>query len=374
MRGSTRKRGQTWTALWDHHDPATGQRRQKSKGGFRTQREAQTHLAKVVTAIGEGGYSEPSKQPLGEFLRDEWLPAVRNTVRILTATSYEDNVRGYLLPADIAGVPLRSLSPGHVNALLDQLERQGLSVGTRRLIHAVLRRALNDAVRWGKLARNPVPLVKPPAAERGKARAWTESELRRFLEHVEHDRLFALYRVGATTGMRRGELLGLTWLNTDLDGGRLTIAQQLLPIPGGVMFGPPKSKRSERTIVIDAETVEALRRHRDAQRLERDLAADAYEDRDLVFADELGRPIHPQQASVWFRKHRKAAGIPTGSLHVLRHTATTIALVSGVPLHVVAARLGDDPNTMLAVYAHLLPQSDAAAAEALASALAPRSR
>jgi len=106
--------------------------------------------------------------------------------------------------------------------------------------------------------------------------------------------------------------------------------------------------------VLDADTVDALCEHRDAQQLKRALAGDAYIDQDLVFADELGGPIHPQRLTQWFRKHRKAAGIPTGTLHILRHTAATLALTSGVPVH-IAARLGDTPQTVLGTYAHLLP-------------------
>ena len=106
-----------------------------------------------------------------------------------------------------------------------------------------------------------------------------------------------------------------------------------------------------------------------AQRLERDLAGAAYEDHDLVFADELGRPIYPTRLGEWFVKARKAAGIPTGTLHTLRHSAATIALTESVPLHIVAARLGDDPKTVLATYAHLLPHSDSMAAETVAAVL-----
>jgi integrase len=167
--------------------------------------------------------------------------------------------------------------------------------------------------------------------------------------------------------MRRGELLGLTWLALDLEAGTLRVDQQLVPTRGGVSFGPPKSKRSRRTVAIDAETVEALRLHREAQLLERNFAGDAYVDRDLVFADELGGPIHPQRLTEAFMKHRKAAGLLAGTLHILRHTHGSLALTSGVPLHVMAARLGDRPETILRTYAHLLPTSDAEAAEQVAA-------
>jgi integrase len=368
MRGSTRKRGSTWTAYWDlPPDVETGERRQKTKGGFKRQKDCEAFLATVVTSVNDGAYVEPSKAPLAAYMATEWLPAVRGQLRPLTARKYAQIVRTHIKGRDIGAVPLRALNPGHVNALYGELADAGLSAATRRLVHAVLRRALQDAVRWEKIKRNPATNATPPALPRSRAQAWTASELRRFLEHAEGDRLAALWRLAATTGMRRGELLGLTW--QALDGGRLSVAQQLVPTRGGATFGPPKSRRSERTIALDTDTVEALDQHRAVQVLERDLAGPAYQDQDLVFCNELGQPIYPTRLGERFHERRKAAGIPTGSLHTLRHTSATLALTNGVPLHVVAARLGDDPKTVLGVYSHLLPNSDEMAAETLASVL-----
>ena len=113
-------------------------------------------------------------------------------------------------------------------------------------------------------------------------------------------------------------------------------------------------------------------RHRGAEHgelLERDLAGPAYADRDFVFCDELGGGIHPSRLTTGFARHRKAAGISTGTLHTLRHTAAILALTARVPVHIVAARLGDNPTTVLSTYAHLLPQSDEIAAESVAAAL-----
>jgi integrase len=142
-----------------------------------------------------------------------------------------------------------------------------------------------------------------------------------------------------------------------------------VPTRGGVSFGPPKSSRSRRTVALDPETVRVLHHHRETQLLERDFAGDAYQDGDLVFCDQLGNPIHPQRLTEWFSQQRRAAGIPTGTLHVLRHTCGTLALTNGVPVHIVAARLGDRPEQILSTYAHLLPQSDELAAERIAALL-----
>jgi len=371
MRGFTRRRGKTWTAYWDIYDPQTGDRRQSSKGGFARQKDAESHLELVVPQVKAGIYSEPSKEPLGRFLQHEWLPAMSGTVRPLTHDNYSKVVDRYVVRRDIGAVPLCSLSPGSLTGLYGELERDGLSPGTRRLVHAVLGRALRDAKRWGKIARNPAADASPPAKPKSTAIAWSARELGAFLAHVADDRLSALWRLAATSGARRGELLAVTWRALDLDRARLQIDQQLIPTPGGATFGPPKSERSERTIALDPDTVQALRRHRDTQLLERDLAGSAYEDGDLVFCDELGHPYQPKWLTDRFRRLRKATGISTGSLHILRHTSATLALTANppVPLHIVAARLGDDPTILLGVYAHLLPRSDIQAAEAVAAIL-----
>jgi len=185
--------------------------------------------------------------------------------------------------------------------------------------------------------------------------------------YVRSDRLYALWRLAATTGMRRGELLGATWLALDAAGGKLRIEQQLVPTRGGVSFGPPKSNRSRRTIALDEETLAALEDHRQAQLVERAVGGDAYVDNDLIFCDELGGPIYPTRLGEAFQRNRKVAGVTSGTLHVLRHTHATLALTNGVPVHVVAARLGDRAETVLRTYAHLLPQSDVEAAAQVAA-------
>jgi integrase len=321
----------------------------------------------VITQVAEGVYVEPSKERLAAFLRDQWLPGIQASVRPLTHDNYSKVVERYVRRRDIGSVPLRSLSPAHLNALYAELANDGLAPGTRRLVHATLSRALGDARRWGRIARNPASDATPPARPKGTATAWTARELRTFLAHVEDDRLFALWRLASTTGMRRGELLAVTWRALDLDGARLQIDRQLLPT---MEYGPPKSQ--SRTISLDAGTVAALRRHRECQRLERDLAGDAYEDGDLCFCDELGRPYKPKWLTKRFSTLRTSAGVPTGHLHTLRHTHITHALTAGVPLHIVAARVGDSPTTVLNTYSHLLPHSDEQAAEAVASILADK--
>ena len=273
-------------------------------------------------------------------------------------------MRRHIVPG-IGQLRLQAVTGAHLTAFYRGLK---LAPSTQRLVHAVIHAAFADAVRWGRLTRNPCAMADPPRGSRSRAKAWTASELARFLDHVADDRLYALWRLAATTGTRRGELLGVTWRALDLEGARVTIEQQLVPTPGGVTLGPPKSARSRRTIALDPETVEALRAHREAQLLERQLAGPAYVDHDLVFCDELGGPIRPTDSPIDSRPSRGARGSRPDAAH-LRHTAATLMLTSGIPVHIAAARLGDDPKTVLETYAHLLPQSDEIAAERVAAVL-----
>jgi integrase len=375
MRGSTRKRGKTWTAYWDSQakvDPETGgvARVQKSKGGFRTQKDAQRFLNETLPKVATGTYIEPSSEPLHSFLA-RWLDTIEANaeVKLGTSSRYRQIVGQYIKPRDIGNVPLGRLSPSDFTKLYADLEQAGIAPGTRRLLHAVVRRALNDAVRHEDLVRNPAARIRAPRNRDTRVTSWTAGELRRFLAHVEHNRLSALWRLAATTGMRRGELLGLQWATVDLDGATMRVERQLHPAGVGVKFDTPKSKRGLRQIALDAGTVQALRDHCDRQLLEQSLAGDVYEHEDLVFCNEVGRAIRPEWLTREFPKLRKGAAIPVGSLHVLRHTAATLALTAGVPLHVVAARLGDHPQTLLSTYAHLLPHSDVMAADAIAAAI-----
>jgi integrase len=368
MRGHTRKRGKTWAIVYDQGVDEEGKRRQRWKGGFRTEKEAQAELTRILGTLGDGSYVEPSKLTLGAFLIDEWLPTVAREKRAATLEKYRSIVRSRIVPR-IGHLRLQAVSPGHLNGLYTELEKAGLSPASIRQTHAMLSGAFRDAIKWGKVHRNPVAAADPPKAAEGRVTAYTPKELGRFLDHVSNDRLAALWRLGAMTGMRRGELAGLTYRWLNLDGGTLRVEQQLLPT---MAFGPPKSKRSRRQVALDGETVETLRAHRERQRLEQSFAGDAYVDNDLVFADELGRPIDPRKLTDWFGKLRKAAGLTVGTLHILRHTHITHALTHPVPLHVVAARVGDKPETVLATYAHLLPTSDAEAAEQVAALVSAR--
>ena len=227
MRGSVRKRGTTWTWYLDGPpEPLTGKRRQVSKGGFRTKREAQQALNEALARLRDGTFVQPSQRTLGSFLLEEWLQAVRPPrVRPSTWESYRMNAETHIVPA-LGHVPLQRLTRAQLTAfyrfLLDHGHRGGggLAAKTVRNIHGELHAALRDAVRWGHVARNVAASADLPKGMTPEMHVWSPEQLRTFLDHARKDPLYAAWLLFATTGMRRGEVAGLRWPDVDLEAGR----------------------------------------------------------------------------------------------------------------------------------------------------------
>ncbi len=197
---------------------------------------------------------------------------------------------------------------------------------------------------------------------------WTAGELGRFLDFVVDDRLYGAWVLAATTGLRRGEVLGLRWSDVDLDSGRLAVRQTLVSVAYETKFSTPKTKRGRRSVSLDATTVMALRSHRKRQLEERMEWGPAYQDSGLVVTRENGVLVHPDRFTQMFDKHVKNSGLPRIRLHDLRHTHATLALAAGVHPKVLSERLGHATVAFtLDVYSHAVPALQEEAAERVAS-------
>ncbi len=328
MRGHVHKRGKTWTYVVDSgRDPATGRRRQRTKGGFRTRRAAEDALSIALTAMNDGSYISPDPQTVAEWV-DRWLVSMAPKVRSSTLRDYR---MGLTRVKDRLGQKrLQELRPLDVEELYASLLESGhrfgggLSPKSVRNVHIALRRSLADAERYGLVPRNVAALVKPPSVSRPEQTTWTAADVRTFLDAVADDRLSALYRCLITTGMRRGEVLGLRWSSIDLDAARLMVERSLVVVNDVVGWSSPKTPRSRRSVSLDPETVVALRAHRKRQLEEHVLAGDAWQGENLVFCDELGGPLHPDRFTRTFQSAARRAGVPRIRLHDLRHTWATL--------------------------------------------------
>jgi integrase len=238
-------------------------------------------------------------------------------------------------------------------------------------VHAIVHRALRDAVKWGRLARNPADAADPPkatAASRPESTTWTADQLRTFLERTRTSRFSAAYHLIATTGLRRGEALGLRWQDLDLDAGRASIRQTVIAIKHTVMISTPKTAKGRRTVTLDSGTVAALREHRARQAAERLLMGAGWRDNDLVFCHPDGTALHPERFSRGFLETVARIGLPRIRLHDLRHGWATLALQAGIHPKVVQERLGHaNIGITLNTYSHVMPGMHEDAAERVAA-------
>jgi integrase len=357
------KRGTRYVVRLDLGRGPDGKRIYKYHSGYRTKRAAQQARTELLGALDRHSYVAPDKTTVAEYLRCQWLPATKARVRPGTWVEYRRKVDTHLVPA-LGQVPLQQLTSAILNAHYQQLLAGGVGARTVQYVHATIRKALNDAVRWGLLVRNPAQHAAPPTPRRGELRTWTADELRRFLDSLQDDRLCAAWRLAALTGMRRGEVLGLRWTDLDLDGGWLSVRQTLIVVDNHPQLSQPKTARGERRVALDPGTVASLRVHRKAQAAERLAAGPAWTHSDLVFSHQDGAPLHPEYVRRLFDRHLQQAGLPRIRFHDLRHTHATLALQAGVHPKVVSERLGHATVALtLDVYSHAIPamQQDAAA-------------
>jgi integrase len=355
------------------------ERRQEFHTGYESKKEAEQELAKVLAALATGVHIEPSKMLLSDFLRSEWLLAIRPTIRPTTFSSYKTHVERHIIPR-IGSLQLQQITGVQINLLyarlLSEPDTHGrlLSPATVRRVHATLHRALKDAVRWSRLPRNPVDSADPPRAigfDR-EVKVWTATDLKGFLTSERESELYPVWLTLATTGMRRGEALGLSWEDIDLEVGRLSVKKTLIMNGYATLLSTPKTKKGRRLIVLDQATVSALRKLRARQIREHLRKGLSWQESQPVFVTEAGLPYHPERVSKLFAQAAKKAGLPRIRLHDLRHTYATLALSAGVHPKVISERLGHANIAItLDCYSHCLPTLSEEAAARVAALVVP---
>ena len=375
MRGSVVKKNDRWYVVIEDRDPATGARKRRWHSGFRTKREAQAACNELVVAMQRGDYLQANRQTVGEFAV-EWLAPIAPTVRPSTLDKYQRDLRAHVI-RHIGFVSLAKLDGPALNRLWAQLavsgrkpaspggQATGLSAKSVENVAMTVHRMLRDAVRWGKIPKSPAEMADPPkrSATHRPINAWNADTLRTFLKATSEDELFPLWVLIATTGLRRGEALGLRWSDIDLDTGRAQINQTVIAIGWNVHLGQPKTQAGRRPIALDPATVEVLREHRRAM-LARPAIGTCHVGDQLVFSAPDGAPLHPERVYQAFRRAVIRHHLPPIPLHGLRHTWATLALQMDVHPRVVQERLGHSNIAItLQTYSHVLPiMHDAAAA------------
>jgi integrase len=378
-RGHIRPQGErSWQLKFDlGRDPITQKRTTKYVSFKGNKRQAQTELTRLLAQRDAGSYVDPTKMTVVEYLQ-HWLSIVERRVGRRTAARYRQIVEKNITPK-LGHVPLRKLTAAHIETFEGELQKdgwtkpgpkggeqtkKGLAAQTVLHVHRVLSQALNHAVRLEVLVKNPAAQVKPPRPPSHTIKILTKQEMVTLLNAAKNTDLYAVILVGITTGMRRGELLGLRWSDLDLKGAKLTVNQAMQRTKGELEFKSPKTKTSCRTITLPSKAIAALQAHYKNQLEDRmKLGLGRPDQHGLVFVRADGRPYDPDSLTKAFDRLVSKARVTPITLHGLRHTHISHLLMEGVHVKVVAERAGHaNVNVTLTTYAAFLPNMQADAA------------
>lgn len=424
-----RRGSKWWYRVELERDVLTGERRWEYKGGFNSDEDAWAAAMKAKADIAGGQRVTPSKLTVAGFLQ-EWLDAVRHSLKPSTYASYVDIRDDYVVPK-IGRRRLQSVDVPTLNALyvflltsgrckpdtnsvmyeywsaqyaagrrptarevadqcsvtihasrkaINRYRRgripvtrtAGLAPKTVKNVHRMIHRALGDAVAWRYIEYNPAEHASLPRERRKRRRrpgqTWTPEQLSAWLKVATQDRDAALWVLVATTGMRRSELAGAERDLVDLDAGVLDVADTRVVVDGAAEESDGKSESGNRTISLDPFTVSFLRRHIAMLDEERAAFGNGYADQGKLFCHPDGRPIHPDTITRRFNRLVDVAGVPQIRLHDVRHTYATVSLDAGINPKIVSERIGHaNMAYTLQIYTHKTTGRDRAAAEQVAT-------
>lgn len=340
-----------YTEGFDH---GTGKQIQRSITG-KTQKEVSQKLKAATAAIDAGTYKVPCKMTVGEWL-DIWLAEYLTDVKPLTERNYSDQVRKHLKPA-FGATKLEELDTHTIqkyyNALFDN--GNGLSAKTIKNINGVLHTALQQAIANDYIRHNPTEACKLPRVIRPEIKPLEPDEIAKMLQEAEKDAYGNLFAVAMFTGMRQGELLGLSWKCVDFTTGVITVKQQLQCKDGNYFLETPKNGKS-RTILPAPLVMDALRQEQQKQLTEQANAGELWNNRfDLVFTDALGKNLVRRTVVKHFKAVIKRAGISDDArFHDLRHSFAVTSLYAGDDIKTVQSNLGHaTAQFTLDVYGHV---------------------
>jgi len=355
---AVQKQRDKWVVRVDGIDTVSGARKPRQLGTFRSRRSAQA-AATSFAAAGEAG----AERDTVAAVVDRW---VAGKVDVSNKTRLQYEWAAGHIRAGIGGVRIDRLDRDDVARWLESMATDGqLARRSIQIMRMVLRAALDDAVDLGELRRNPAARVGMPRHVAKTPReldrtAWTEEELRRFLASSGGHRWSGPIRLAALYGLRRSELLGLSWSSVDLRKRTVRIERGLIEVHGRPEWSEGKNASARRTIPIDKSVAAALKAHRSVQAEERLIAGRDWQGEDLVIATRNGRRVSPGNFDQTLERLVRQAEVPRLTSHGLRHTAATHMVRHASDLGEIRAAadiLGHSPDMLMRTYAHVMPES-----------------
>ena len=343
-----------------------GKRKRKSIYG-ETRKEVAEQLKVLLHEQQQGLPIAMERQTVGQFL-DRWLKeSVEPRRRHNTVAGYSNIVRLHLKP-QIGHIQLAKLTPQHVEQLMNRMREKDKNLAERTilLIRTVLRRALQQALKWGLVARNVAALTDAPTVEEFVTTPLTPERAGEFLQTIRGERHAALFATTLWLGLRRGEVLGLRWEDIDFDEQKLHVRMAQVVVKGKILLAQPKTKNSRRRLTIPPSLLSVLREHKRHQAEEQWKAGKKWQAHGLVFCTTKGTPFNPRNITRDFKDFMKQEGLPNIRFHDLRHSCASLLCHQKVPARVMMDILGHSTiATTLNIYAHVFDEAKREAADAM---------
>jgi integrase len=372
--GTVRKRKDgRWEARYTvGYSPKTGKQIQRSIYG-QTRNDAAAKLTEVKYAINSGTYIEPAKIKAGDWINN-WLENyAKIKLKASTFENYSSLARIHIVPI-IAEIALSKLKTRDLQRFYNEMTSRGkivksgvdvpLSVSTIKHIHYIIHGALDQAVKENLIRNNPDDACVLPSDKAHKINILPMDILPSLLDEARKGRHYTMLYLDLSTGLRRGELLGLRWDDIDFDARTITLERQLVRTQRQLIFTTLKTEHSNRCIQIPESAAEVLLEHKAVQEEERKRADIYWVENNLIFCNELGGPLDPSGVYHYFKRLTKRLGLDDIRFHDIRHTFATIALQNGVDIKTIQETLGHyNPAFTLHVYGHVTRQMQVSGAK-----------
>ena len=354
----------------------------------KTRKEVQEKLSEALGKVQSGTYREPTKLILAEWLTTWLNDYMKPSIRPTTWESYKTQVDKHIIPT-LGHLKLAQLQTSNLQKLYNEkLQRGradgkpgGLSPRSVKYIHVVLHGALEQARKEGMITINPANAVKLPNERKKEMQTLDTAGIAKFIELIKDKRLYPAYMLELATGLRRGELLALRWKDLVIPDkeakdqtGSVTVNQNIVRVKSGLVFQEPKTNFSRRTVSIPANITKELRIHKKKQEWEKESMGCAYQENDLVFCTQEGKPIDPRAFTRGFERiisELEKEGFPRITFHGLRHTFATLSLQEGVSPRTIQETLGHHSAAFtMSVYSHVTEKMKKEATDKIGNLLA----
>ncbi|TJZ40068.1 site-specific integrase [Priestia megaterium] len=376
-RGSVEKRGKSaWRLVVSMGFDSKGHRIKKTRTVSNvTKREAEKLLAQFIVELETGEYIAPEKMLFTAFV-DEWKDKyAEEHLSPNTLATYMLHLKNRISPF-FGEMRLEKIKPLHVLDFLKSLEGEGirkdgkggkLSSSTIEYNYRILKNVFNRAIEWKLLLNNPMENIKKPKRTQKETFVYDNHEAELLISCLDKEEIMwcIMIKVAITTGLRRGELLGLEWKHVDLDKGTIQVKQAITYVNQEHIITEPKTKNSIRTVTLPEVLISEMKKYKAVWNKKRLKVSELWEggEYQFLFTSWHGKPLHPSSVTTWWRRFTKRNNLKYIRFHDLRHTSATLLINKGVHAKVISTRLGHaDIRTTMNIYGHVLQEADKEAA------------